>query len=176
MLDGLRSGQRGAAHALQSDGVDGHGNSGAPGGFDRQLHLVERESGMRAWIRTPAVIAIEFDPIRAMPDLVAHDTDEAVYAVSLFSALRHAPLERKALGAVASGGDDRAGRSQDARTRNNSLLYRLLQFDVGISRAFSSEIANRGEAGQQRVAQVVDRASRAKRQPFLSYLIVPDGL
>ena len=51
-----------------------------------------------------------------------------------------------------------------------------LQFDIGVGRAFSSEIANGGEAGHQGVAQMVHRARHAQRQPFLGHLIVPDGL
>jgi hypothetical protein len=40
-------------------------------------------------------------------DLVAHDADEVI-AVRLFGSLRDAPLEGKALRAIAAGGDDGA--------------------------------------------------------------------
>src|SRR5207342_3171430 len=42
VLDGFRSGEDGAAHAFWGAGVNRDGDAGAPGGFDGELHFVER--------------------------------------------------------------------------------------------------------------------------------------
>ena len=100
VLDGFGAGQDGAPHALGRARVDGHRDACVAGGLDRQFHLLEREGGMRTGERAPAVVAVELDPVGAVADLVAHHADQAIDAVGLFAALRHAPLGREALGAV----------------------------------------------------------------------------
>src|SRR5262249_31668547 len=61
------------------------------------------------------------------------------------------------------------------RPRNDSLLYRLFEADISIAGALGSKVANRGEAGEQRVAEVVRSAGDPERQRFAGDLIVPDG-
>ncbi len=150
VLDGFGAGEDGAAHAFRRAGVDRDRHAGALGGLDRELHFVERKGGMRAGQRAPAVIAVELDPVGAVADLVAHYAGQAVDAVGLFRALRHAPFEREALGSVAAGGDDGARGGEHARAGNDALLDRLLQFDIGVARAFGAQVADGGEAGHQR--------------------------
>ena len=55
-------------------------------------------------------------------------------------------------------------------------IDRLFQPDVGITRAFGAQIAQRREPGKQRRPRLCDRARGAKRQRFVQYLIVPLGL
>ncbi len=111
-----------------------------------------------------------------MPNLVAYHVHQAVHAVGLFCPLWDVPFEREAFGRVASGGDNRARRSQHARPRNDSLIHGLFEFDICVSRAFGAEIADGGEAGHQRISQMIGGARHAQSQPFVRHLIVPRRL
>ncbi len=176
MLDGFGSGERGAAHPFGRACVDGYGHAGVPGGRDGQLHLLQREGGVRARKRAPAVVAVELDPIGAVADLVAHHAREAIDAVGFFGALRDAPFERESLGGVAAGGDDGARRGEHARTRNDALVHGLLELDIGVAGALGAQVAHGGEAGHERGAQVVDGARGAQSEALMRHLVVPDGL
>src|SRR5205807_10373595 len=59
-----------------------------------ELHLIQSESCVGRAARPPAVIGIEFYPIRAFANLFAHDARQAVDAVSFFRPLRHIPFGR----------------------------------------------------------------------------------
>ena len=173
MLDGLRAAQDGAAHAFGGAGVDGDGNAGALGGLDGELHFVERKGGARAGTGAPAIVAVELDPIGAVADLVAHHAGQAVDAVGLFGALRHAPFERESFGRVAAGGHDGARRGEDPRTGDDALVDGLLEFDIGVGGALGAQIADRGEARHEGGAQVIHGARDAQGEAFVSHLIVP---
>ena len=110
-----------------------------------------------------------------MSDLIAHDAREAIDAVGFFRALRHAPLRSETFWSITAGRDDRARGDDHARTGNDVLFDRLLQTNIGISSAFSAQIANRREAGEKRIAQMVGRASDTQTQRLARHLIVPDG-
>ena len=153
--------------------MDGDGDAGALGGLDGELHFFEREGGAGTGAGAPAIVAVELDPIGAVTDLVAHDAGQAVDAVGLFGALRHAPLEGEALRGVAAGGDDGAGGGEHSRTGDDALIDGLLEFDIGVGGAFGAEIADGGEAGHQRGAQVIDGAGGAQGEAFVRDLIVP---
>src|SRR6267378_4685046 len=127
-------------------------------GIDNELDLFEREGGSGFTSRTPTVIGIDLDPVRTPPDLIAHNANQAV-AIRFFGPLRHAPLGRITLRAVASCRDNRPSNNQPSRTWNDALLDRLLQTDIRVSCALRSEIANRSVAGHKRVSQVICRAS-----------------
>src|SRR2546427_3902857 len=130
-------------------------------GIDDKLDLFEREGGRGLTSRTPTVVGVDFDPVRAPPDLIAHNANQAV-AIRFFGPLRHAPLGRITLWAVASCRDDRPRHNQHSRTWNDALLDGLLQTDIRISCALGSEIANRRVAGHERVSQVIRRASHTE--------------
>src|SRR5581483_5478679 len=93
VFDGLHSGERRAAHAFRRGGMDCHGDSGAARGFHSELQLVEGEGRTRTGPGSPTVVAVEFDPVGAVADLVAHDAGEAVDTIRLLSALRNVRSE-----------------------------------------------------------------------------------
>ena len=173
VLDGLRSGEDGAAHAFGGAGVDGDGDAGALGGLDGEFHFVERKGGARAGAGAPAVVAVELDPIGAVADLVADDAGQAVDAVGLFGALRDAPFEGESFGRVTAGGDDGAGGGEDSRAGDDALVDGLLEFDVGVGGALGAEIADGGEARHESGAQVIDGAGGAQGESLVRDLIVP---
>ena len=165
-----------APHAFGRAGVDRDGDAGALRRLHRELHFVERKGGTRAGAGAPAIVAVELDPIGAVADLVAHHARQAVDAVGLFGALRHAPFEREALGRVTAGGHDGARGGEHARTGNDALIDRLLEFDIGVAGALGAQIADGGEAGHQGGAQVIDGAGGAQRESFVRHLVVPRSL
>ena len=57
----------------------------------------------------------------------------------------------------------------------NSLFHGLLQTDIRIAGAFCAQIANGGEPGEQRVAQMISRSRNAQAESLSSHLIVPNG-
>jgi hypothetical protein len=130
---------------------------------------------MRPRVRTPAIIAVQLDPIGAVPDLVANHADQAIHAIGLFGALRDAPLERKTLGRVTTGGDDGAGGSENSRPGNDALVDGLLEFHIRVTGAFGSEIAHGSESGEQGGIEMVHGARHAQRQAFMRHLVVPRG-
>src|ERR1017187_8853873 len=91
----------------------------------------------------PAIVAVQLDPIGAMPDLVAHHTDQAVDAVGLLGALRHAPFQRESFGRVTARRHDGARGGENSRTRDDALIHRLLEFHIGVTRALGAQIADR---------------------------------
>src|SRR5207247_4089865 len=104
---------------------------------------------------------VYLDPVGAYPDLVAQETREAVDAVRFLRALRDVPFGDE-LRLVAAGRDDGFRRCQDARAGNEALVDRLFQLDVRVLRAFGAEISDRGEAGQERRAQMIRRPRHAQ--------------
>jgi len=50
----------------------------------------------------------------------------------------------------------------------------LLQTNICIAGAFGTKIANGGEAGEQRVAQMIGRARNAQAQELRALLIIPN--
>ena len=75
MLDGGDSAERGAAHPFLADGMGGHGAARRLRGLDDELDLVNRKSWLRFAGRTPGSIGINLNPVRAMADLIANDSD-----------------------------------------------------------------------------------------------------
>src|SRR5207237_6948825 len=133
----------------------GDRNAGAVRNLNCEFHLFQREGCVRRAARAPAVIGVKFYPVRAFANLFAHDTRQAVDAVRLFRALRHIPFRSVAFRSITSARDDRARRYKQPRSRNYSLIHRLLQSDVSVTRALGAEIAERREAGEQSAAQVI---------------------
>ncbi len=109
-------------------------------------------------------------------DLIADDADQRVDAVGLLGALRDAHLGGEAARGVAAGGDDRARRHEHARSGHDTLVDRLLDADVSITRPLGAEVANRREAGPQRVACMVRGPAHPQRQRFLEHLVIPRRL
>ena len=95
---------------------------------------------MRARTGPPSIIAVKLDPIGAVSDLVTHHANQAIHAVGLFRALRNTPLQRIAFGRVATSRHDRTRGSQYPRPRDYPLVHGLLQFHVGVSGAFGSQV------------------------------------
>src|SRR5207253_5761285 len=94
------------------------------------------------------------DPLRALADLAAYYAFHRFDAVRLFGALRHVPFRRVPFRSIAAGGDNGARRDEHPRTGDDSLIDRLLETDVGVAGALRAEIADRREAGHERVSQV----------------------
>src|SRR4030095_14098512 len=140
--------------------------------FDYEFYFVEREYGRRA-LSAPTIVSVDLDPISAVPDLIADDTSQAIDTVSLFSALRYTPFRCIAFCAVAAGGDKCFGHHQHAWSRDNSLLHCLLESDVSVFGAFSSQVADSRETCLQSVAQMIRRARNTQGQRLLCHLIVP---
>src|SRR6185295_371004 len=103
----------------------------------------------------PAIVGVDLDPVGAVSDLIAHHARETIDAVSFFRTLRHAPLRRITLWSITARRDDRARDDEHSRAGNDPLFDCLFQTNVRVARAFGAEIANRGEAGHERVTQVV---------------------
>ena len=109
VFDGFNSSQNRPRHPFGRRGVHRYRHSGAFCGLYCELYLFERKCRMRAGMGAPAIVGVEFDPIGAVADLVAHYADQAVDAVGLFGALGDAPFLSVTLGAVGAGGYDGAG-------------------------------------------------------------------
>src|SRR6266699_3096744 len=131
---------------------------------------------MRPASGTPAIIGINLDPVGAVADLIAHYARQAVAAVGFFRALRDAPLSGITLWPIAARRYDRSRDNEHARARDDSLLHRLLEADVGITRAFRSQVANSCKARQQSITQVIGRARHSQTERLARHLIVPGGL
>jgi hypothetical protein len=110
--------------------------------------------------------------------LLADRADRLVHAADFLRAagqvrVRPEPARGRA---VAAGGDDGARRDEHPRPRDQSVVDRLLHRHVVVAGALGAEVAERGEAGHQRVARVVRRFDRAVGRRFLEHLVVPRGL
>jgi hypothetical protein len=175
VLDRLDSRQHRAAHPLGGGGVRDDRPSAALGRSDDSFQFVDREGRGRFAVRAPAVVCIDFDPIRPMTDLIADDADQRV-AVGLFGPLRNPPFGRETLRSIAPGRDNCAGRHQHAGPWNDPLFDCLLQFSVGVGRPFGPQVANRGKAGRQRRAKMIRGPRHPKRETFVQHLIVPRRL
>src|ERR1700733_2802436 len=99
-------------------------------GLDRRAQLLLGEGRLLAAIRAPAVVRIEFDPVRAAAGLLAHRTYHLGYPARFLRPLRRAarvraqPPRRRT---VAAGGHDGARGDEQARTRDHALLDRAFQ-------------------------------------------------
>ena len=120
-------------------------------------------------------VGVDLDPVGAAADLVADDPDEVV-AVGLLDPLRDRQLGREALRPVAAGRGDRSGRDDHPGARDDPLLDRPLQPDVGITGALGPEVADRREARLQDRPEVDRRPRHPQRQRLLQDLIVPRRL
>src|SRR5256885_1550362 len=96
MLDRFDARESGAAHSFRRTGVDGYGYTRALCGLDSKFHLFQRKGRMRTGVRSPAVIAIQLDPVRAASDLVSDNFHQTIDSIRFFGALRNMPLEHKA--------------------------------------------------------------------------------
>src|SRR5438270_7365545 len=100
-------------------------------------------------MRAPSVVAVEFDPVGASSDLITHGANKTIDAIGFLRALRNSPF-RDEPGAVRGSCNDGACRNKHTRTRNDSLLDRLLQLYIGVASAFGSEITNGSETCHER--------------------------
>ena len=130
--------------------------------LDQRLQLLQREGRLLRAVRAPAVVGVHLDPVGAVPGLLAHGANHLGDAARLLRALRRAaqsgaqPARRRT---VAGGGHDGARRHEQARAGDQALLDGALQRDVGVPRALGAQVAQRGEAGQQRGARLHAGAS-----------------
>ena len=117
-----------------------------------------------AAVDADAVVDVDLDPVGAVAGLLAHRADALVDAADLLRAAGQLEVGAEAARAwpVAVGGDDRAGGDEQPRAGDQSIRDRLLQADVGVARAFSPQIADRGETGEQSVAQMIGRPRHAQ--------------
>src|SRR5664279_231218 len=173
VLNGLDAGEHGAPDGGVAVGVHRHRASARACGLHHEIDFLLRERRTRLATGPPAIVAVDLDPVGALSDLAAHRMDDPINTIRLLGALRNIPARVEALRAVRARRDDRARHDEHARAGNYSLLDGLLEPDVGVARALGTQIANGGEAGEQRVAHVVRRARDAKGERLVEHLIVP---
>src|SRR6185369_8940163 len=128
---------------------------------------------MRRAARAPTIVGIDFYPIGALSNLLTHHARQTV-DVGFFRALWHVPFGCITFWTITSGRDNRTRGYLQARAGNDSLLDRLSQSHVGIPGPFGPQITQRGEAGHQRVAQVIGSTRNSKTESFFRDLIVPN--
>jgi hypothetical protein len=148
------------------------------GGVDQGLQLLDREGRLRRAIRADPVVGIDLDPIGPGPGLLAHGLDHFGHAAGFLRALGQVGLGIVVLAgrAVGAGGHDRPGRHEQARSRDQAVVDRLLQRHVGRADALGAEVAQGGEAGFQCRLGLHRRAQGAVGRRLLQHLIVPQGL
>ena len=157
------AGERRAPHPLGRGRVRGHRPSARSRRLDDPRQLVDRERWPRLAAGAPAVVRIDLDPVGAIPDLLAHHARERLDAGGLFGALRDASARIEAPRPVAPGGDDGPGHDDPPRSGDDALIDGLLEPDIGGRRALGAEIADGGEAREERVTGVI-RGARARRR------------
>jgi hypothetical protein len=74
------------------------------------------------------------------------------------------------------GRHDRATGHDEARPSHDALLEGLTQSHVRVACALGAEVAQGGEAGLQRGAQVIHGARHAQRLRLSQHLVVPRRL
>src|SRR5438105_14876777 len=149
----------------------GDETSRAARGIDRGIELALRERRLRLAVGSPTGIGVDLDPSRAMLDLIADRSRDAINTVGLLRALRHLDARREAAGPIRSRRDDRARGDEEARSRNDPLIDRLLEADVGVTGAFRPEVAKRRESRFQRALRGNGGPCHAKRERLPEYLI-----
>ena len=147
-------------------------------GLDQRLQLVDGECRNRLAVRSGAIIGIDLDPVRAVARLMADRAHDLVDPARFFRALRETAIgaEFRARGAIGPRRDNGARNDDEAWTRNNALVNRALDRDIGITRAFGAEIAQQREPRAQRRLGVAHRAHGAIGLALLQHLIVPRRL
>ena len=128
---------------------------------------------MQARYWAPAVVAVEFNPVRTVSDLIAHDAREAVYAIGFLGSLRYMPLGRETLRSVTASGHDSTCGGEHARARHDALIYCLLQFDISVASPLGAEVAYGREAGEQSSTQMIDCTGGTQRESFMRHLVSP---
>ena len=172
MLDGGGAGQRRAPHALGRRGVHRHRAAAAARHAHDQVQLLLGEGGLPRAARTPAVVAVDLDPVGAAAHLVAHHARQLVHAARFLGAVREVEF-RGAARRVAAARHDGARGGDDARSGDDALVHRVPQADVGVARALRAEVAHGCDAGEQRGPRRHHRARGAQRQRLVEDLIVP---
>src|SRR5437016_2062274 len=89
---------------------------------------------------------VDIDPVSAVVKLLARGLALFHGAVNDLGALGDNDLRVVALERISSGGGDGARDAEDARSGNDAFIHRSLDAHVAVSRAFSLEIADGGEA------------------------------
>src|SRR3954468_19292059 len=97
MLDGFRTCKDGAPHSFGRTGMDGHGYTRALCCLNREFHLFERKGGMGTRVRSPAVIAVELDPVRTASDLISHDLNQTIDSIRFFSTIEGCAIQAQSL-------------------------------------------------------------------------------
>ena len=125
---------------------------------------------------SPAIVGIDFDPVRAFADLFTHDARQSIHTVGFFCSLGHVPFGCITLRTISAGRDNCARSYKHSWSGNNSLLHSLFQSNIRVAGALRAQVANRCEPGHERAAQMIGRTRHAQAQRFARDLIVPNGL
>ena len=157
--------------ALQSDavvGMAGYLLAPAVGFVHDRLQFFDRQRGLRnqfAVLSHPGTMGhVNLDPVGAVVKLFARRLARLDRTVDDLRALGHLEFGSVAFEVVAAGGGNRAGDDEQPRPGDVAAFDRLLDSDVAIARAFSLEIAQRGEALLQRAPCRNRGPRRAKGQ------------
>src|SRR3546814_6980683 len=84
--------------------------------------------------------------------LIAHRIDHLCRTADRDAALRQIDVAAKSARtrAVTMAGNGGAGGHQQTRTGDHAVVDRALDIDIGVTGAFSTQIAQRGEAGDRK--------------------------
>ena len=166
------------AHAGVAGRVRGDGSAGQVRGVDDGLQFRGGQRGRGVAAGADAVVGVQLDPVGAAGGLLAHRAHRFVRAADFLRAAGQVEIGTEAArtGAVAGAGDDGTGGDIQARAGNQAFVDRALDRDVGVAGAFGAQVAQRGEAGQQRVARVRGGFQRAVVLRLLQHLVVPQRL
>lgn len=152
-------------HRNQPAGVVRRGN--------RRRHFGLREGWSAVFPGAPAVVAVQLNHVRTGRDLAANGGDDPFDATSLLGSLRDRDTGFEAFGTISTLGHDGPRRDEQMRTRNDALVDRLAQPDVGVAGSLGSEVTFGGEAGKQGRASVHHRPRRPQRQRLVQHLRIP---
>src|ERR1044072_6098138 len=96
------------------------------GRCDARIQLVLRKRRPARFALAPMIVGVEFDDVGTAGDLVADSFYSFVDACDFLRPLRNRNAGLKSLGSIGAAGDDRLGRDEQARTRRDPLVDRLL--------------------------------------------------
>src|SRR3989442_805954 len=118
-----------------------------------------------------AAVAVVLDPVGPVLHLLAHREARGVPAVDRLDAMGQLELPVRRRDRIHPRRRHRARRGKDAGPRNLAVVDRELYIHVGIHRAFSLEIPDRGKAMLQRNARVAGRENGAIGSELLEQLV-----
>ena len=146
VFDGIHAGLNRIVHTVQRHGMRSHLVVLAMGLIHNRAQLIEGEGGnvIEYAVRADEVttVRINFDPVSAKADLLAHGLAAILSAVHHLHAVRHRHFRRISQQWISAGNVHGARGDPHARPGNDSVIDGLLQVDVGVTCAFCFQIAD----------------------------------